>query len=238
MTEVEAFSVATILWDLDGTLIDSFGIFEEVLNDILSSHSKVILPTEELRKNFHGTLEESISATVGKVSSMELAALVGEFLELQNTYYEVIDHHIFPDAIKLAQTAVTAGIPQTIVTNRAHVGRLNASPRYIVENSILRTLIKNVVSGDDSEHRKPNREVINSLMQSGEINPAETLVIGDQYVDAEFAINLRAQAVLVARDAIMIPHLERLGDDWKDKVRFVGSLNEVKLRIKDSVGER
>jgi phosphoglycolate phosphatase-like HAD superfamily hydrolase len=53
------------------------------------------------------------------------------------------------------------------------------------------------------------------------------VVIGDQYIDAEFAHNIGAQAILVAR-AERIAHLERLGQ-WQSQINIVPALDMVQV---------
>jgi phosphoglycolate phosphatase-like HAD superfamily hydrolase len=228
--QLEGTALKSIIWDLDGTMIDSFGIFTDTLGKVIGSYGKVLRPIDEIRNNFHAPLEESIASAVdGQISSRESQRLLRDFLTLQETHYEIVDHHIFPDALRLARTAAAQDIAQFIVTNREHVGRMKASPRYIVQNSALSPLIKEVVSGDDSVHRKPKPEVIERLLASGDVNPHETIVIGDQYVDAQLAINIGARAILVNRNGEPIPHLDRLDYGWQKSVRLVRSLSDVAL---------
>ncbi len=79
------------------------------------------------------------------------------------------------------------------------MGRLNASPRSIIERSKLNGIIDMVICGDDSQHRKPHPEVIAPLINGGEIVPERTVVVGDQFVDAEFARNIGSKALVVSR---------------------------------------
>lgn len=219
-----------IIWDLDGTLVDSFGLYGEILAEILPRHGMPIPEESVLFHNYHGGLDESISnALGGNISSETLEVIVRDFLEIQHAHYEVVDHHLYPDALRLAKRAKEAEIFQVVVTNRAHEGRRNASPRSIVERSELGSFIDAVVCADDTEHRKPKREVVASLIQDGRLVPAETVVIGDQFVDAELARNLDAKAILVRRSDNPIAHMERLGSNWEEYVTIVSSLDEVKV---------
>lgn len=224
MVTVEAKS---IIWDLDGTLIDSFGIYTEVLAEILPQYGWPMPPEQTLIENYHGSLTDTISNVLGGVEPDELESIIQDFLQAQNGHYEIIDHHFYPDALEFAKRAHSKGLFQAIVTNRNHMGRLNASPLSIVERSVLKDLIDTVVCGDDTEHRKPSAAVVDTLLAEGKIIPEETVVIGDQYVDAELARNLGAKAILVNRGTQPIAHLDRLGKNWQNDVQIVRSLNEV-----------
>jgi len=222
-------SIKTLIWDLDGTLLDSFGVLAESLAAILPGHNKV-MPTEAvLRANFHGSLEDTIDNSLGGIDPDKLHRIVQDFLAHQNMIYEVIEDHFYPDALALAGRAHAAGKTQIIVTNRGHINRLNASPRSIVERSKLKEYIDYVICGDDSEHRKPRSAVIETLLHEGIINPAETLVIGDQIVDAQFAQNLTARGLLISRDGDSRAMQEKLVSDNIQLVHIINSLDEVDL---------
>lgn len=222
--------IKTILWDLDGTLLNSFGIFSDLLSEILPIYGVEVPALEVMSKNFHGSLEESIANSAGlELTDDRVNQMLQDFLRIQNGHYDVVDDHLFKDALALMRRAESAGIKQVIVSNREHIGRLNGSPRSIVERSELKDYVRIVISGDDSVHRKPNPEVIEALLADGTVRPQETLVIGDQYVDGLFARNIGVNAVLVERNGQSIAHLENMGDGWEDHVSIVKSLDEMKL---------
>jgi len=58
-------------------------------------------------------------------------------------------------------------------------------------------------------YRKPDQRCVDDWIEKHSLQPHELLVVGDQFVDAQLALNIGAQAVLVARDG-EIPHLEKL----------------------------
>lgn len=218
--------IETMIWDLDGTMLDSFGIFTDVLSQIAPKYGYDIPSIENMQANFHGTLEDSIQHSLGLVSSEEVQPLIAKFLTVQDTHYEVIEDHLFKDAVNLAQRAHAAGVRNILVTNRDHAGRLKASPRHIVEHSSLKFLFDVVICGDDSVHRKPRPEVLGARI--GSIDPETTLVIGDQFVDAQFAHNLTAQGILVSRGGEPV-NLHMLDYDWQGSLQIIRSLDEITL---------
>ncbi|MDB5181405.1 MAG: phosphoglycolate phosphatase [Candidatus Saccharibacteria bacterium] len=227
MVRTDLTGIKTIIWDLDGTLLDSFGLYIDILREVLPRHDKAVPVEEVLQKNYHGSLDDAISAALGGLDEAELRPIVIDFLEEQDSHYEIIEGHLFKDAEDLANRAHTAGIRQILVTNRNHAGHFRASPRNIVANSELKNYIDLIICGDDSEHRKPKPEVLGDFKDI--YVPEETLVIGDQHVDAEFAYNLGTSAVLVNRNGDNPPHLDKLNHDWQSHVALVKSLDDVRL---------
>jgi phosphoglycolate phosphatase-like HAD superfamily hydrolase len=223
--------VQTIVWDLDGTLLDSFGIHVDIMTQVLMKYGRPEPTYDQLRHNFYGKLEESMRGLAGKhTSDTELAAMLEDFLKIDNEYIKEVDRHLFVDAIGLAKQAHTKGVRQIFVTNRAHGSdRGNASPRNIIENSSLKGLITEVFCGDEVRIRKPDPMVLESVIE--ELNPGMTLMIGDQAVDAVFAHNFGARAVLVNRFDDEIHHLDnyyREGGRDTHLVR-VGALSDVTI---------
>jgi phosphoglycolate phosphatase-like HAD superfamily hydrolase len=225
LIDISLANTNTIIWDLDGTILDSFGISLEIWDGVLARRGLPALAAEDLARNYHGSLADTARSLLGKgANDEEVESALNEFIGVDNTYIKAVDQHLFEDAVRLIVRAHKAGCRQIIVTNRAHgIDRQNASPRNMIENSSLRTYIDRVICGDDAEHRKPKPEVLAEVIY----DPVTTLVIGDQYVDAEFAHNLHARAVLVNREEMPIAHLERL-QGREDRYTIVRSLDEVR----------
>lgn len=199
-----------IAWDLDGTLLDSFGIFEEVLLDCIKGTEYPTPTQQEMLKNYHGSLQETIGNILAIKDITTVKALEASFLLKQADYYDGDLHsHLYQDAAILAQQAAAQRIPQALITNRSHEGRGAASPHHIVANTVLSTCIQTVYAGDQIAYRKPDKRCLSDWMEQQKIAPHELLVVGDQFVDAQLALNIGARALLVERNG-QIPHMEEL----------------------------
>lgn len=230
-TEI-ASDIQTIVWDLDGTLLDSFGIYRDCLNEVLRKLGRPEIQEQIFRNNHHGFIEDSIANVLheaGQATSKdELAEIIRDFYVLDNAYIADVDHHLFEDAVGLAERAHKVGKRQLVVTNRPHgTDRGNGSPRNLITNSCLSDYVSDILCGDDSEFRKPYRKFLEARFGSDLVELGKIIVIGDQFVDAEFAHNIGCDAILVTRTD-KIAHLERL-DNWQDYVQIVPSLRDVKV---------
>lgn len=162
-----------------------------------------------------------------ETSPEELAEILKEFLELDNVFIKNVDDHLHADGVALARQAHRKGLRQVIVTNRAHgVDRGLASPRNMVTSSALNEFISDLVCGDETELGKPHPAVLQPLFNDLLFNPEEILVIGDQFVDAQFAHNMGAHGVIVQRHD-ELAHMDKLTAGWEDGVHIVRSLHEV-----------
>ncbi len=221
----EIHEVKGIIWDLDGTLLDSFGLYEELIGEVVAEHGLVMPTHEHMADNYHGSLEDSIRSTLGLETDEQLAQMLETFLRKQDPKYDKPEEHLFNDAVLLAQRAAHIGIEQLVVTNRAHEGRGTASPRVIVAATVLAECIGEIRTGDEVVFRKPDARVAISWMQKHAIDPENLLVIGDQYVDAELAANLGSRALVIRRNGD-IPHLDEL-DPKHEKLILVDNLHDV-----------
>ncbi len=226
MTDVSA--VKLVVWDLDGTLIDSFGVYTAIIQEA-AQISGLEVPTEAvMRHNFHGSLGQTIKDTFNMVDGELFDILLSDFLRVQEAYYSHPEEHVFADAKNLIQQLGRQGKTQVVATNREHAGRGSASPRYLVDNSSLSGYISELVCGDETQHRKPDPKVLATIAAAQALDGDEILVIGDQVVDAQLAQNVGCRVILVNRNDTPIPHLEKLGSDLAFLTE-VSSLDDAEL---------
>jgi phosphoglycolate phosphatase-like HAD superfamily hydrolase len=220
-------NVGAVIWDLDGTIIESFSVVEKILQEITAEQGRPIPTHEEILLNYHGTLEDTIQGVLDITSGDELDAVVTNFLNKEQHYYEGdASVHLFVDAIDLAHKLTDRGAKQLLVTNRTHNDTGNVSPRAIVATTVLADYIKDIRCSDEVEYRKPDKRVAQDWVEDNSIDPTSLLVIGDQFVDAQLATNLGCRAILVLRGSKNIPHLDSIE---RNHVLLVDNLHEVEL---------
>jgi phosphoglycolate phosphatase-like HAD superfamily hydrolase len=222
-------NVQAIIWDLDGTLMNSFAIFERVLSDVALTRGYTPPGRATMLENYHGTLEEAIQNALGLDSPEELAAATVSFLKLQEKHYKGgLEAHLFADACELARQAAVQTIPQLLVTNRDHTDRGTASPRSIVAATVLADYIHEIRAGDEVSFRKPDKRAVSDWLAAHALKPNQVLVIGDQFVDAQLAVNIGARALLVRRgDAI--PHMQALLASNPTTITIVDNLYGIEI---------
>lgn len=222
-------NVKGIVWDLDGTLLDSFGIFEQIVADVVKESGHAMPTHEYMLSNFHGSLQETVQRILGTVSTAELDSTIATFLKHQENYYAGdLETHLFKDAALLAQQAAKQGIHQLLVTNRAHAGRGSASPRFIIAATVLADYIHEIYPGDEVDYRKPDGRSMGNWMERYHLAPEEMIVIGDQFVDAQLALNIGARAVLVKRNGD-IPHIDTLTHKNHEAIIMIDNLEHIEL---------
>jgi len=220
-------NVKGIVWDLDGTLLDSFTEFENIINVIARENGYTIPSHEDMLENYHGSLSDTIKKVLGIDSAEELDKVTESFVEKEAKLNSSdIESQLYKDAVTLASHAGELHIHQLIVTNRAHKDGGAASPRNIIAATTLADYIHDVNPGDEVDYRKPDSRSMGDWMDRYKLSPEEVIVIGDQHVDAQLAINIGARAILINRNGT-IPHIDSLTDN--NNVTIVDNLEEVEI---------
>lgn len=219
-----------IAWDLDGTLIDSFNIFTELVSAIAPGFNLEIPSHDTMTHNYHGSLEDTFKNIFGaNLDEVARVSFIDKFVSTQEKLYEEVERHFIQDAVELSHRAAARGMRQVVVTNRDHKDRGAASPRAIIAKSKLKHAIHEIFCGDEVEMRKPDPRVFGDLLERWSVAPQELVVIGDQHVDGQLAINLGAQAIIVARNGERDVIKSKLTPGWEQNVAIVTHLEGVML---------
>ncbi len=224
-------SAKGLVWDLDGTLIDTFKLQKEELTRVLQRRGLAVPPHEVFEKHFHGRLHDLIRDISGADGAL-LEAICEEFIRAEEHYYEQPSELFFADALKLLRRSRLAGLRQIIISNRPHYhDKRLGSPRNLAQKAPLLGLIDAVVCGDDNEFHKPDARTLNEVERNLGLSRDKLVVIGDQFIDAVLAFNLGCRAILVNRSSIAIPHLDQLPAGWQRSVEIVRSLTDVSVHL-------
>jgi phosphoglycolate phosphatase len=185
-----------LIFDLDGTLIDSRLDLVHSVNAMLGHFGRPELPPE------------AIAAMVGDGAPMLVRRALGDprdhallkhALEYFLSYYR--EH-------KLDNTHVYPGIPEALAAlQRGNGGErrmavLSNKPvvpsRQIVNALGLAPFFSQVYGGNSFSTKKPDPEGALQLMQEASVSPAETVIVGDSSIDVLTGRNARAWTCGVA----------------------------------------
>ncbi len=157
-----------ILFDLDGVLIDSMEAWFFAFNETLESFRGDEVNREEFRDEFWGR-EMSVNLERLGLGSESIVFCKGKFEE----YIELIE--VFP------------GVEEVLGLIEEKSGLVTSTPRSstikILENFGLKTYFDFLVSGDDVENPKPSPEPVEKACKKADVNPGNTVFIGDNDSD-------------------------------------------------------
>jgi N-acetyl-D-muramate 6-phosphate phosphatase len=181
-----------VLFDLDGTLVDTAADLGYALNLQRERHGLSLLPDATMRPyashGSKGLLE------IGFGLSPEDAAFNEMRTEYLDLYTEVLTRQpvLFPGMSETLAAIEQQGLQWGIVTNKP---RRFTTP--IVEALGLAVRAGAVISGDDAPAPKPSPQTLLLACERMQLNPASTIYLGDAERDVQ-AGNAAGMTTLVA----------------------------------------
>ncbi len=174
-------SPRAIIWDLDGTLIDSAADLTAALNRLLLEHGSKTLPEAAVRPMIGdgaARLVERAFAAAGTALSVESRdTMVRHFLRL---YGEngVRETRRFDGALAVMDRLTRAGCIHGICTNKPH-----AITTVILDRLGFADRIGAVVGGDSTSQHKPHPAPLLSCLRQLGVPRVHALMIGDSAID-------------------------------------------------------
>jgi len=181
-----------IIWDLDGTLVDSVGDLASALNGVLRQHGLVSLSADAVRRMIGDGVTELLRrgfAAAGRpLAPSDIPVLRREFLTHYGRY-AVRETQPMPGAAAVLASLSTDGWRHAVCTNKP-----TGIARDILEALELDAHIDAVVGGDDALPLKPDPAPVRACLDALEVAPARALMVGDSANDVAAG---RAAGVLV-----------------------------------------
>ncbi len=185
-----------VVWDLDGTLIDSAPDLRRALNVVLAESGCETLEVESVRTMIGNgvakLVERGFRAAGRELSGPELEQRVEQFM----VYYSAdptLHTELYPGVAETLQTLAAAGVKQGLCTNKPE-----AVTRLILQQLDIDQYFLAVVGGDTTSARKPDPAPLRHCIEAMGATVGDTIMIGDSAVDAGTARALRVPIGLVA----------------------------------------
>ncbi|TAJ33186.1 MAG: HAD family hydrolase [Reyranella sp.] len=186
----------TVVYDLDGTLIDSAKDMQLAVSNVLADHGLPAVTEDDLR-DFMGqgskvTMGKAFSKYGRTLDDTTLTAVTAEFVR----YYE---------ADPISHTTAFVGVPEVVA--RFHrmglkqgvcTNKFEKPSRIILEHLKLMPPISDVAGADSFPVRKPDPRHILMLIERMGGDPRRAVMIGDSTHDAEAARAAGIPSVLVS----------------------------------------
>jgi phosphoglycolate phosphatase len=192
MTAPKLHLVRALIFDLDGTLIDSKRDLIHSVNAMLGEMGRAQLD------------EETISGYIGHGAPLLVSRALGSnareddlrrALQFFLAYYE--EHKLdttcaYPGVADSLAELSRKKVPMAVLTNKP----VKISVR-ILEALGLATYFRSIYGGNSFESKKPDPRGANTIVSEFGASPRETMLIGDSEVDVQTARNARMIAVAV-----------------------------------------
>ncbi len=173
-------SLTTVLFDLDGTLVDTAPDMAAALNRLLAEQGCEPLPYAQIRPSVsHGSVAMIRVGFGDALDDAEFERLRKRFLVIYENNL-VHESKLFDGMALVLDTLESAGLNWGIVTNKP--GWL-AEP--LLQQLSLDTRAACIVSGDSTEQRKPHPEPMLHACKLTNSEPARCVYVGDAQRDIE-----------------------------------------------------
>jgi len=174
------------MWDLDGTLIDSY--------KVIVSSIKEVLNEKNINISYDVIKKEATEHSVGEFLAIISQEFNLSFEELEKECHAHIDkRYLEVEAIKNAKEILaylsSNGAKHFIYT---HKGK---STHDILKNLEMYQYFEEVLTMEDGFKRKPDPEAINYLIEKYIMNKNNTYYIGDRHLDIDSANNAGIKSI-------------------------------------------
>jgi phosphoglycolate phosphatase len=180
--------LSAVLFDLDGTLLDTLKDIALALNRTLLEHGCQSMADGEVRRMIgRGApilIERALASQGCAVDAAVQTAMVERFFHHYGALEEMNEDSArpFAGASQLLRALHGAGLRTAVVTNKQH--RFAAA---LLERLGLSGWIDVVVGGDTCLRRKPDPQPLLHACESLHVAPIESLMVGDSVNDVQAA---------------------------------------------------
>ena len=174
------------IWDLDGTLLDSY---EAILSGIEETFGQFSIPYDK-EKVREFILKFSVQDLLEKVAEKrKLDVEVLNQVRAQNLAEKNAQVVLMPGAREVLDWADETGIQQFVYTHKGD------NALTILRDLGLESYFTEILTSQSGFARKPSSEAATYLLGKYQLDSEKTYYIGDRTLDVEFAQNSRIQSI-------------------------------------------
>ena len=174
------------IWDLDGTLLDSY---EAILSGIEETFAQFSIPYDK-EKVREFILKFSVQDLLVRVAEdRNLDAEVLNQVRAQSLAEKNAQVVLMPGAREVLNWTNQVGIQQFVYTHKGD------NALTILRDLGLESYFTEILTSQSGFARKPNPEAATYLLDKYQLDPEKTYYIGDRTLDVEFAQNSGIQSL-------------------------------------------
>ncbi len=217
---------AALVFDLDGTLVDSVGSVAAAVNAAVAAEGLLPLTIEQTKEHVGEGALHMISSVLASGGLTLDDALVQRCVERYIAAYldDPATHtRIFPGVVEVLEEFRRSGITMGVCTNKP-----GALANAVLHHLRLSRFFCAVVSPDDTEHRKPDGRHIHATLREMKVFDKVAILIGDSETDVLAGSDAGLKTILLTHGYRRGPIAEERADividhfaDLPDAVRSI-----------------
>jgi phosphoglycolate phosphatase len=199
-----------ILFDLDGTLIDSAPDITAAVNELLAAHHLQPFSVEKVTT----MVGDGMPKLVERAFAASGAPMLGKALEdvVQEMTPIYLRHltdrsRLMPGAREALAQFHLMGIAMAVATNKPQ-----RAAREVLLHFGLVDMLGAIVGGDAVSHKKPAPDLLLLALEKLRVDPADAIMVGDSKADVGSARAAGVPVVLIRGGYTQVP-VEELGAD-------------------------
>ena len=179
--------MVAFIWDLDGTLLDSYRVIVDSLYQIYKEKG-VDIDKQDI---FYDVINESVSFFIKKME----AKFGIPFDDLKDRYSIIsgankLNIKAMKHAKEILEYLKNKGIPNYVFTHRG------TTTESVLTNTGLLPYFDEIVTSLNSFERKPHPGGLNYFIDKYNLNKEETYYVGDRPIDIECASNAHIKSIM------------------------------------------
>lgn len=201
-----------LVFDLDGTLVDSLADLQAALNEMLRGFARHELSADQVRRMIgdgtHALVERALRAT-------------GDVNDLENAHQRFLDFYqaaptrlsrLYPGVATTLRSLTESGARLGICTNKQQ-----KSTFAVLDGFGIAKYFEVIVGGDAVRFRKPDPRHLLAALEQLRASPEESVMIGDGENDYTAARAAGVSVILMRYGYLHVPPETLAPDAWLDR---------------------
>ncbi|MBT6176164.1 MAG: HAD family hydrolase [Deltaproteobacteria bacterium] len=183
--------IKAVIFDLDGTLVDSLEDIANACNEVLESEG---LPVHSI-KSYQNMIGHGTRHLIQEALPEASKSRTDEILELYEAHYEenlLIKSKPYGGMVKILEALAAQGLPMSVLSNKPH-----DMTTHIVKELFGKIPFHKVVGQRRGKPQKPDPQVAVEIASAMDVAVERCALVGDTPVDILTARNANMQAIAI-----------------------------------------
>lgn len=173
--------IRAVLFDLDGTLVDSLEDLTDAVNHIRQAFSQQPLTAGEVRSKIGKGVRDLVQRSLPGVTGPDINRAIGMFLEF-NRLHIADKSSLYPGIPEALHELSALGIRMAIVSNK------NEDLSSLIAQTLrIHALFESICGGDTFPEKKPSPLPLLKVAENMGLLPCECIMAGDSINDIQAA---------------------------------------------------
>lgn len=180
-----------VIWDLDGTLLDSYDVIVESIF-LTFCQNGIVCSKEEIHRYAISSSISALFAEYAEKYNIDMQLLKDCYSRISGSRY--LDIKVMKQGREVLQALADRGVEQYVFTHRGK------TTFPVLDNLELTHFFRDIITSQHSFPRKPDPLGLRYFIEKYVLDEAHTYYVGDRYLDMECAKNAGISGVLYMPD--------------------------------------